>query len=357
MRFPVDLFGLALAGGLLCSCTSVGPGELPMSDHREQFLAVPALMRDGLVPGLQLAIIRNGRVVDVQSHGLADAASARAVDDRTVFEAASLGKPVFAYGVLRLASAGRLDLDSPIGRTLPDLSPALAALTPRHLLSHTAGLPNQGGGNDLRPEGLPGERFSYSGEGYRLLQRVVERVTGKPLNDYMQEEVFRPLGMTSSSYVWRDDYRDSKAFGHSHTGASAGRSRISDARAPSSLETTAADYARFMIASVRGTGLDPALARQFLSRQVGVEAGCVGCLDRAAGPPEPGMSWGLGWGLSETPGRRFAWHLGRQPDHAGLCRHRAGRKPRHGGFDQQREWARNPAGACRARSRQRGSGL
>ena len=281
-----------------------------MSETREHSSLAPTLMRDGLVPGLQLATIRNGRVVGLQSHGVANAASGQPVTDRTIFEAASLGKPVFAYGVLRLASSGRLDLDAPIGRTLPDLSPAMAALTSRQLLSHTAGLPNQGGGKSLTPEGRPGERFSYSGEGYRLLQRVVERISGRPLNDYMQEQVFGPLGMTSSSFVWRDEYRDFKAFGHRQTGASAGRTRLSEARAPSSLETNAADYARFLIASIRGTGLDPLLARQFLTRQVGVETGCVGCLGRPPGPAQPGISWGLGWALAETSGGRFAWHWG-----------------------------------------------
>jgi CubicO group peptidase (beta-lactamase class C family) len=265
-------------------------------------------MDEALVPGLQLAIITDGRI-DVRSYGIRDVQTGAPVTGDTVFEAASLGKPVFAYGVLKLADTGRIDLDAPIGRYAGDLAEPLRRLTARQLLTHTAGLPNGGRGAFADPVS-PGSRFSYSGEGFRLLQIVVERITGKPLQQYMQEAVFGPLGMSASSYVWRPDYEERKAFGHGFTGSTAGRNRIPDARAPSSLETSASDYARFLLALVHGTGLSPKLARAALQPQARLEHGCAICLGRPVGVPYDGLIWGLGIGLAETPAGKVAWHWG-----------------------------------------------
>lgn len=272
--------------------------------------AIPTLMREALVPGLAVATIRDGRV-HVRAFGVADVQSRRPVDAGTVFEAASLSKPVFAYGVLKLVSDGRLDLDAPVGRYLSDAKGALALVTARQLLSHTAGLANApSGGVQLATPPAPPLRFSYSGEGFRLLQRVVERVTGQDLQSYMQRAVFAPLGMASTSFVWREDYTVRKAFAHGYTGSSAGRTRMAQAQAPSSLETTAGDYARFLLAAVRGTGLSPTVARQMLTPQVGLEQGCTACLDRPRGTPLSSLSWGLGIGLARVGERTYAWHWG-----------------------------------------------
>lgn len=267
---------------------------------------LPRIMAEALVPGLQVAVIDHRRV-RVSGFGVADVQSRRPVTDRTVFEAASLSKPVFAYGVLRLASRGRIDLDAPIGRYLDGLEPRQASQTARRLLSHSGDFAGTAQGED---GAASAPRFSYSGEGIRLLQRVVERITGERLDAYMQREVFDPLGMTSSSFVWRDDYAQRKAFGHGFTGSSAGRSHIHDALAPSSLETTAGDYARFLLAAVDGTGLSPEVARQFLAPQVPLENGCIVCTGHPRSPPAPGRHWTLGFGLEQAGGRSFAWHWG-----------------------------------------------
>jgi CubicO group peptidase (beta-lactamase class C family) len=263
------------------------------------------MMEQAIVPGVQVAVIEHGQI-RVSPFGVADVQSGKPVTAGTVFEAASLGKPVLAYAVLKLATDGRIDLDAPVARYLEGLSGGFEKLTARQLLSHTAGLPNTG---PAAPN-IPGEpRFSYSGEGIKLLQRVVERITGQPLQAYMGRNVFKPLGMTSSSFVWRDDYAARKAFGHGYAGSSAGRNRISQAQAASSLETTAEDYARFMIAAVRGTGLKRALAREMLRPQVTLEEGCAVCLDRPRGKLSP-HHWGLGLGLEKHGGRTYAWHFG-----------------------------------------------
>jgi CubicO group peptidase (beta-lactamase class C family) len=263
------------------------------------------MMEQALVPGLQMAVIERGQI-RVLPFGEADVQSASPVTTVTVFEAASLGKPVLAYAVLKLASDGQIDINVPVGRYLDGLTGGLEKVTARQLLSHTAGLPNTG---SAAPVTLSEPRFSYSGEGIKLLQRVVERITGQSLQKYMERAVFKPLGMTSSSFIWRDDYAYRKAFGHGYTGNSAGRSRIPNAQAASSLETTAGDYARFLMAAVRGEGLAPALAQEMLRPQVTLEEGCVICLDRPRGKLSP-HHWGLGLGLEKVGGRTYAWHWG-----------------------------------------------
>src|SRR5271167_1564548 len=124
-----------------------------------------------------MVVIRNGKTTWVHGFGIKESTTGQPVTVETVFEAASLSKPVFAYGVLKLVEQGKLGLDVPLTTYLPKPYIAgderLAKITARIVLSHRTGFPN-----------WPGERFSYSGEGYIYLQRVVEKITGKPLNEY-----------------------------------------------------------------------------------------------------------------------------------------------------------------------------
>jgi len=164
-------------------------------------------MKEAEIPGLSIALVRDGKTYWAQSFGERDVATKAPVMEDTVFNVGSLSKPVFAYGVLKLVDQGKLGLDVPLTKYL--LKPyvegddRLQQITARFVLSHRTGFPNWRGNDPLKIYFTPGERFSYSGEGMVYLQKVVEQITGKPLNDYMQEAVFAPLGMTSSSYVWR----------------------------------------------------------------------------------------------------------------------------------------------------------
>src|SRR5271170_5772051 len=184
---------------------------------------VPELMKKDGVPGLAMAVIRDGKTTWVHGFGLKEVKTGQPVTGETVFEAASLSKPVFAYGVLKLVEQGKLGLDDPLTNYLPKPYIAgddrLVKITARIVLSHRTGFPNWRGDDGLLPIYFTrGERFSYSGEGYVYLQRVVEQITGKPLNEYITEAVFTPLGMTSSSYVWRPDFDALTATGYDSDG-------------------------------------------------------------------------------------------------------------------------------------------
>src|SRR3954454_5929516 len=113
--------------------------------------------------------------------------------------------------------AGLRVRDRPVFASVPPrnaATPHMRRVTTRHILSHTTGLPNwRERPGPLVPESEPGTRFTYSGEGYFYLQRVMERVTGVPFARSMRERVHEPLGMRTSSYVWLARFEGRKAAG------------------------------------------------------------------------------------------------------------------------------------------------
>jgi CubicO group peptidase (beta-lactamase class C family) len=257
-------------------------------------------------------LIRDSRIAWHHAYGLANAETGEPLTDRTVFEAASLTKPVFAYAVLKLADAGRLSLDAPLGPVPEDrlTDERARRITARMVLEHTTGFQNEVlPGQTLRIHFAPGERFSYSGAGFLYLQRFVERTTGKALPVLMDELVFRPLGMRDSGYVWLPEYERLEAFGHNAAGAAVPR-RMPREPTVATLHTTPLDYARFMIAVMKGTGLRRDTARAMLTSQVAIDEGCFTCLDGGTGRVSESLSWGLGWGLERTGRGTAFWHWG-----------------------------------------------
>jgi CubicO group peptidase (beta-lactamase class C family) len=275
---------------------------------------VPDLLKEATVPGISMALIRGGKTYWVHAFGVRDAKSGQPVVDETIFEAASLSKPVFAYGVLKLVDQGKLDLDAPLSKYLPkpyiEGEPQLEKITARYVLSHRTGFPNWRNGSLLTIHFTPGERFSYSGEGFVYLQKVVEQITGKSLNDYMTEAVLVPLGMTSSSYVWRPDYDARTAMPHDGAGQPAEKSKPKEANAAASLHTTSGDYALFVEALLNGTGLKPHTLREMERPQIAVDPECTNCTDREPKTLSKNVFWGLGIGIQETAQGESLWHWG-----------------------------------------------
>lgn len=160
------------------------------------------------VPGLCAVLVRHGKVVWAHSVGVLKAGTAQAVDQETMFEAASISKAVFAYIALQLVDNGTLDLDKPLAQYfrptyLPE-DPSLNTITSRHVLTHTSGLPNWG--EDSKPESFlplfpPGTHFSYSGEGIFWLQLVAERLTGQGVDALARHSLFDPAGMKRSTFA------------------------------------------------------------------------------------------------------------------------------------------------------------
>jgi CubicO group peptidase (beta-lactamase class C family) len=277
-------------------------------------------------PGLAVALVDHGRLIWAAGYGVADRTTGQPVTATTRFQAASLSKPVTAWGVLRLVESGRIGLDEPIvghlRRWRPPASPFDAdGLTVRRLLSHTAGLSVHGyvGQRADRPlpsivaslsgktgDGFPvelleapGQRWLYSGGGYSLAQLLVEQLTGRPFTDYMQAEVLEPLGMTASSFHWSRTAATARP--HDAHGRQIGDFAFAE-QAAAGLVTTAPDLARFLAAALAGPRGEPP-GRGVLS-PAGVQVALT------AAPATDGR-WGLGYGLGLTPGGDLlAYHEG-----------------------------------------------
>ena len=282
---------------------------------------IPRLMADGDIPGLSIALVRKGEVVWSRGFGVKNIETKEAVDDNTVFEAASLTKPVFAYAILKLVDSGKIDLDTPLTKYLPGTydvgdDPRLNQITARRVLSHTTGFPNwrPRGDKTLKIYFTPGERFSYSGEGFVYLARVVEHITGESLDVFMKKAVLDPLDMKNSSFIWINNYETLKTFSHNPFGTVSGRNKPEKANAAASLHTTANDYARFVVAILKGTGLKQATARLMLTPQVSVEEAGFQSLNQPNPKLSGTISWGLGWGLEKTDDGMAFWHWGDNGD-------------------------------------------
>ena len=179
---------------------------------------IPEYMREQNIPGVAIALIRDGEVVWTEGFGVANMLTRRPITPETLFEVASNSKVVTAYIALRLVDQGVLSLDEPLNVYLlePWLPPSQYrdTITLRHVLSHSSGL---GHGTTSRDNLFAPERgYSYSAVGYQYLQVVIEHVTGQPLEQIAREIVYTPIGMSSSSFVNRSEFTPRTANGHLH---------------------------------------------------------------------------------------------------------------------------------------------
>jgi CubicO group peptidase (beta-lactamase class C family) len=290
---------------IACSAENPPPDKVDTLTQPERLAAldsvIPELMDSGSVTGLSIAIVNDSGVAWARGFGLRDAQTGEPVDENSVFEAASLSKPVFAYAVLQLVDEGILELDRPIVaywdyEYVED--DRYKQITPRMVLSHTTGFPNwRPRGSDLTIDFDPGEKFSYSGEGFVYLQMAVMDITDQTLQEIVAERVFEPLGMTSSGYIWKDTFDENLAMPHDEDGAVGRKYRPRPGRgnAAASLHTTAIDFARFIHAVMQGQLLSDSLAAAYLTPQVEVDSGVM---------------WGLGIGLQNDAYGRGYWHWG-----------------------------------------------
>ncbi len=172
-----------------------------------------------------------------------------AITANTFFPAASLSKPVFAWAVQNLAKQGKIDWNRPL-QDYADLGLEGTArkITALHVLTHSTGLANWRfqPNASLASAFEPGTRWQYSGEGYVLLQRVVEKIVARPIAEYMRTAVLEPLGMTQSTFAWTPELKNVAALGHDRQGAL--------------LERSLAFYEQRNYETLQKSGLNPASA-------------------------------------------------------------------------------------------------
>lgn len=262
------------------------------------------------IPGISLALLRGGEIAAVHAVGSRGAHDSAPVDVDTVFEAASLTKPLAAFIALQLAEEGRLDLRQPlidICETHVRDDDRVRRITAAHVLTHTAGLPNIATAETpLKIYFEPGARFSYGSSAFAWLQRAIEKVAGQPLEDMAKERIFEPFGMTRSSLQWHERFEANHATGHEMDGQPVPKRRPQAAGASWSLTTTATDYARFVRAVLAGRGLSPQGYDRWFTPAVRATRGVDGVLESAPAE-EDDVAWGLGWGLESSQGCFFHW--------------------------------------------------
>ncbi len=186
----------------------------PVAADLEAF--IPAYMEQEGVPGVAIALVRDGRVVWTKEFGVTNVLAGKPATPDSTFKVASNSKVVTAYIALQLVDQGVLALDEPLNGYLSE--PFLLqeeyrpVVTLRHTLSHTSGMGRTGISRKVRFP--PGAGYSYSASGFLYTQKVLEEVTGKSLEELGQELVFQPLGMEHSSFVNSPAVMDQPAQGH-----------------------------------------------------------------------------------------------------------------------------------------------
>ena len=301
MRTRTRFLPLSLSLAFLGCATAAPSATRP--DDLDAF--VTAQMAQRHIPGLSLAIIQDGRIVEARAYGVTEAGGTQPVTTSTLFQAGSISKSVAALGALHLVEQRRLSLDADVNATLTTWKLPASALTAtklvtlRELLSHTAGLTVHGfpgyavdapmptlvqvldgvppaNTAPIRVETAPGTRWNYSGGGYTVMQQMIIDVTGQPFPEFMRQTVLAPIGMTHSSYEQPlpPDLASATASGHYPRGQRVkGRWHVYPEMAAAGLWTTPTDLARFAIEvqeSYTGRSskvISPAMTRRMLTEE------------------------------------------------------------------------------------------
>jgi CubicO group peptidase (beta-lactamase class C family) len=189
-----------------------------------------AEMQKQQIPGLSLVIIKDGQIVYARGHGLANVEHQVAVRPETIFQSGSVGKQFTAAAVMLLVEDGKTGLDDRITKYFADAPAQWQNITVRHLLTHTAGTTDYTPDFDFRRDYTedellkkaaaiplafqPGERWSYSNLGYIMLGILISKVTGKFYGEFLQERIFKPLGMTTARIINEADIIPNRSSGY-----------------------------------------------------------------------------------------------------------------------------------------------
>jgi len=327
IRTVALLFLLAVYG----NCSPQAQTKIERLDgskvHKDSISAkIEQLMKGGNVQGMAVAVFDGKEPVYTNVSGYKNFTEKLALTDSTNIYGASLSKAVFSILVMKLVENKRIDLDTPLENYLPkkiydyepltrwhdDFSDLKAdslyhKITARMCLAHTTGFANwrfYESDRKLRVNFDPGSQYHYSGEGFVYLQVVLEKLTGKGLEELAQELIFEPLGMHDSSYQWQPRFEKDFAYGHSENGDRYQKDIDNEPRSGSTLETTVGDYILFLTAVLHQEILSKASYNEIFSPQVRIRS------LKHFGPDSKtlttkyddiALSCGLGWLHLSTP--------------------------------------------------------
>jgi CubicO group peptidase (beta-lactamase class C family) len=273
------------------------------------------------IPGIAVALIDHNQLRAVEVFGVSDLTTRAPISPNTVFEAGPLGEPLYAYAVLLLSADGRFNPGAPLPSYLPlpylrkldpiSASPATEPLydprfnqiTAIRVMNHTSGMPDWARNQHLTLQFAPGQKWSYSNEGYLYLQNVVERVTGESFDAFLTRSILGPARMAHSGFEWRDAFASEMTTGYDRSGAPVEIHRYARPAAATTLYTTIRDYAQFVmyiLASAPTQRAHESAVSLMLKPAVSVD-------DTAP------FSWGLGFGLEQNSDDLFFLHRENSP--------------------------------------------
>ena len=287
---------------------------------------IDQLMKDAEVHGMAIAIFDRNEAVYQNTFGYKNAPNELMLTDTTNIYGASLSKAVFSMLVMKLVENNVIDLDTPLESYLPKkiyeyepktrwhddysdlkMDSLYHKITARMSLAHTSGFANWRffeADRKLKVNFEPGTKYHYSGEGLVYLQVVLEKITGKSLEELAQELVFLPLGMENSSYQWQTRFEQDFAHGHNAKGEMYGKDIDNEPRSASTLETTLQDYTKFLTAVLKRENLTKASYDAIFSPQIRIKSlnhfgpGAKTVTDKYDAIE---LSCGLAWLYFETP--------------------------------------------------------
>lgn len=278
------------------------------------------------VQGIAVAIFNNKQAVYQNISGYKDFPKKLILTDSTNIYGASLSKAVFSILVMKLVEDNIIDLDTPLESYLPKKIYEYAPqtrwhddysdlkqdslyqnITARMCLAHTSGFANwrfYEPDKKLKVHDIPGTKYSYSGEGFVYLQVVLEKITGKGLEELAQKIIFEPLLMKNSSYQWQPKFQNDFAYGHRKNGETYDKDTDNEPRGGSTLETTVSDYIKFLTAVLNQEILTKESYDEIFSPQIRIQS------LKNFGPDAQlttnkydaiNLSYGLGWVYLKTP--------------------------------------------------------
>jgi CubicO group peptidase (beta-lactamase class C family) len=235
---------------------------------------IQQLLKENKIPALGIGIIRDGKLKHVKVFGELKKGEPAPVN--TIFNVASLTKPVVAILTLKLVSSGKWSLDEPLDKYWidPDLKndPRHKKLTTRLVLTHQTGFPNWRWltkSKKLEFVIEPGTKYQYSGEGFEYLRKALENKFKRPIEALANDLIFKPLRMQDTRFTWDSDGIESRfAIGHNAQGNAYQILKTTKANAADDLLTTVEDYGTFLVSVMKGEGLSKDIFNEMVAHQV-----------------------------------------------------------------------------------------
>jgi CubicO group peptidase (beta-lactamase class C family) len=235
---------------------------------------IQRLLTENKIPALGIGIIRDGKIKKVKVFGELKRGEPAPFD--TIFNVASLTKPVVAMLTLKLVSTGKWSLDEPLDKYWidPDLKndPRHKKLTTRLILTHRTGFANWRWLNNSKKLEFafePGTKYQYSGEGFEYLRKALEKKFNKPIEKLADELIFKGLEMRDTRFFWDAKMNESRfAVGYDTKGGAYQINKNREANAADDLLTTVEDYGKFLVSVMNGDGLSKDVFNEMISHQV-----------------------------------------------------------------------------------------